>query len=190
VLAVVDQAYHEYVEAPDYPDALDDVKAGRNVMVLRTFSKAHGLAGLRLGYGVGPASLVAQLEGARLPFNTNSLAQAAALAALGDPRHLERVRRRNAVERPWLAAELSRRGFAVTPSIANFLLVDLPAQPPGGPGAAPTTGGLLAERLLSLGVAVRPLGGYGLPRSLRITVGTREENELLLAALDRLGAAP
>jgi histidinol-phosphate aminotransferase len=187
VLTVVDQAYQEYVEAADYPDALDDLKAGRNVLVLRTFSKVHALAGLRIGYGIGPAAVLAQLEGARLPYNTNSLGQAAALAALDDPDHAAAARRRNAVERALLAAELARRGFGVGPSIANFLLVDLPMGLPvegRGPAAA------LAERLLRCGVMVRPLGGWGLPASLRITVGTREENELLLAALDRSGSSP
>jgi histidinol-phosphate aminotransferase len=179
VLTVVDQAYFEYVEEADYPDALDDLKAGRNVVVLRTFSKAHGLAGLRIGYGIGPAEVLAQLESARLPFNTNALAQAAALASLNDPGHAAAARRRNAVERPFLADELARRGFGVIPSIANFLLVDCPC-----------TAADLAARLLRLGVMVLPLGGYGLPESLRVTVGTREETMALLSALDRLDLGP
>jgi histidinol-phosphate aminotransferase len=186
-LTVVDQAYHEYVEAPDYPDAVADLKAGGNVIVLRTFSKAHGLAGLRIGYALGPADLLAQMEGARLPFNTNVLGQVAALAALDDLDHARRARDRNAVERPFLAGELARRGFRVVPSVANFLLVDLP---PGLFPEAAAPGVALAERLLRLGVWVRPMAGYGLPQSLRTTVGTRAENELLLAALDRLGPCP
>lgn len=179
VLTVIDQAYQEYVDHPDYPDAMEDLAAGRNVIVLHTFSKLYGLAGLRIGYGVGSADVLAQLESARLPFNTNTLGQVAALAALDDGDHLAAVRNRNLEELPRLAAELERRGLPVTPSIANFLLVDF--QRPADE---------VARELLSRGIIVRGMRGYGLPHSVRMTVGTREENDLLLAALDRLGLSP
>jgi histidinol-phosphate aminotransferase len=175
VLTVIDQAYREYVDDPDYPDARDDLAAGRRVVVLGTFSKIHALAGLRIGYGLGPAAILAQIECARLPFNTSSIAQAAALGALDDPEHVTAARERNRVEREGLAAALARRRLGVTPSLANFLLVDFP-----GP-TAEVLAGLRAQ-----GVLVCPMAPYGLPASLRITVGTREENEALLAALDRL----
>jgi histidinol-phosphate aminotransferase len=178
VLTVVDQAYQEYVDEPDYPNGLDDLKRGRNVVVLGTFSKLYGLAGLRIGYGLGPAELLAQLERARLPFNTNSVGQAAALAALDDIEHLEATRRRNRLERSFLAAELTRRGLAVTPSIANFLLVEL-----ARPAAE------VVPALLRHGVWVRGLAPYGLPQAVRVTVGTRRENEAFLAALDAVEVA-
>lgn len=173
VLTVVDQAYQEYVEQPDYPDALEHLRRGRNVVVLGTFSKIHGLAGLRLGFAYGPAAVLEPLERVRNPFNTSSLAQAAGRAALADREHVERSRRHNTAERSWLARELSRRGLHPVSSVANFLMVELPV-------AAEE----LARELLARRVAVRPLDAFGLPEAMRVTVGTREENLHLLAALD------
>jgi len=178
-LTVVDQAYFEYVDAPLYPDALDDLRAGRNVLVLRTFSKAHALAALRIGYGITSPEVAEALHKTRLPFNTNTLAQAAALASLDDTEHIAAARERNLRERPFLAAELSRRGLRVTPSVTNFLLVDFPRP------AREVVGEVSRS-----GILIRPMGGYGLPYSIRITVGSREENEALLAALDAAGFAP
>lgn len=176
VLTVVDMAYREYVEDPDYADGLAYLAAGRNVAVLGTFSKVHGLAGLRIGYALAPAGIVDAVERVRAPYNTSLVAQAAALAALGDDEHVALSRRRNAAERAFLEGELARRGVAFVPSAANFLLVE-----PGPPC------GELFARLLERGVVVRPLAGYGLPRGLRVTVGTHEENEHFLEALDGLG---
>ena len=177
ILTVIDQAYFEYADPPDYPDGMDDLAAGRNVVVLRTFSKIHGLASLRIGYGIGSPELWAQLDGVRLPFNTGALAQVAACAALEDGAHVERCRRINRVEREFLEAELDRRAIPYLPSIANFLMVDLQA-----PAEE------IFERLLRLGVLVRPLAGYGLATWHRITVGTRAQNETLLQALDKVRA--
>ena len=173
VLTVLDQAYFEYVEEPDYPDALDDLKAGRNVIVLRTFSKIHGLAGLRIGYGVAPQPIVEALHQARLPFNASSLAQAAALAALGDEEHVAASRRRNREGIEFLTRALEDRGLRVTPSVGNFLLFDVPL-----PGRE------VVKAVERRGVLIRGMGGYGLPDSVRVTVGSREENEAFLAALD------
>ncbi len=175
ILTVIDQAYFEYAGEADYPDVVDDLKAGRNVVVLRTFSKIHGLAALRIGYGVGSPDLWAQLECVRLPFNTSAIAQVAGQAALADGAHVERCRRLNLEERTYLGAEFDRRGISYLPSIANFLMVDLhmPAKQ-------------TFEQLLQRGVLVRPLDGYGLSTCHRITVGTRVQNERLLMAIDRL----
>lgn len=172
VLVVVDEAYHEFVDAPGLTTALKLVDRHPNLIVARTFSKAYALAGARVGYLVADASVVAVLERMRESFNVSGLALAGAEAALGDREYLDRVRAFNAGERAWLVAELARRGYECLPSQTNFLLVDL------GRDAAP-----LEKHLFERGVIVRPMGGYGLPQTLRISVGSRAENERLLAAL-------
>lgn len=173
VLTIIDQAYFEYVEAPDYADCVEELKAGRNVVVLRTFSKIHGLAGLRIGYGVTSADVVRTLEAVRSPFNTSAVAQKAALAALQDGDHVERSRRENAMGVRFLQAELARRGIRFIPTVANFILVrtSLPADD-------------LYRRLLSRGVIVRPMGAYGYPDGVRVSIGTEPENRRFLGALD------
>jgi len=174
-LVVVDQAYHEYVKRPDYPDALDDVKAGRNVIVLRTFSKVYGLAGLRIGYGVSSPEVVDTVNRVRSPFNTSSLAQAAAIAALDDADWVRSSREHNTTELAFLHGELTRRKVVFTPSVANFVLVEFESD--------------VKELFLEFqkrGVIIRPVGGPGLVNCARVSVGTRAENERFLAALDRL----
>lgn len=173
VVLVLDEAYHEYADDPDYPDGLEYVRAGAPVVVLRTFSKVYGLAGLRVGYGIASAEIVDCLDSVREPFNTNTLGQVAALAALEDRAHVAKAVALNRVEKARLAAELNRRGFGTLPSLANFLCVDL------GREAAP-----VFRSLLDRGVIVRPLGAYALPNALRVSVGAPEENDALLAALD------
>jgi len=175
VLVVVDEAYHEYVDLPDLAGALPFTAQYPNLVVARTFSKAHGLAGARVGYVVADASVVAVLERMRESFNVNSLALAAATAAVADEAHLAAVRRYNSAARSWLVDELARRGYRCLPSQTNFVLLDL------GRDAAP-----LERHLLGEGVIVRPMGGYGLGQTLRISIGRRDENERLLAALDAL----
>lgn len=172
VIAVFDEAYAEYVSRRTYPDTLRRVRAGRPVFCLRTFSKAYGIAGLRIGYLVGPPDHVAEMNKVREPFNTNHLAQVAALAALADERHLRRVVRLNRKERERLGAALDGMGLAVVPSEANFLLVGLGRD-----------GGAVYQALLRRGVIARPVANYGYPRHLRVTVGIPEENERFLAAL-------
>jgi histidinol-phosphate aminotransferase len=173
ILVVLDEAYRDYVEAPEYPDGLDDLRRGRSVAVLRTFSKIHGLAGLRIGYAAMPAELAAAIDRVRSPFNTSVIAQAAALAALGDLDHLKRSREENARERAYLCAEFARRPVTFVPSVTNFLLLEtaLDAQD-------------LYSRLLSQGVIVRPMSAYGFERGIRVSVGSRQENLRFLAALD------
>jgi histidinol-phosphate aminotransferase len=179
-LLVVDEAYREYVEGfDDYPDTLPMLRSGARIVVLRTFSKIYGLAGLRIGYAVAPDWVVREVHKVRSPFNTSSLAQIAALAALDDVDHVERSRQRNREGLTVLQEGLDRLGFHVTPSVANFVLVEL-----GEPARE------AFERLLKLGVIVRPMDGYGIPTGLRVSVGTPQENQRVLEAFDRALTRP
>ena len=166
VLAVVDQAYFEYVDDPEYVDAIAELfEQGRRVAVLRTFSKIYGLAGLRVGYGIAPKDVVAATSKVRRAFDVAATAQAAALASLGDEAELARRRALNTTGRDELDETLRAHGLEpVGPAIGNFLFVDV------GDGAA------LFDRLLRQGVIVRPLAGFGAPEAIRVTVGTPEEN--------------
>ena len=178
VLVVLDEAYFEYVQRTDYSCAIEEVRRGRNLLVLRTFSKIYGLAGLRLGYGMGHAQLIDALNRIRSPFNASSLAQAAGLAALGDREHVTRSVENNKREMKFVTEELTLLGVRYTPSVGNFVLID--------------TGRDCEEdfvRLLHEGVIVRPMKIYGFPTSLRVTVGTRAENETFLEALRRVAAS-
>src|SRR5688572_30485498 len=175
VIVVFDEAYAEMATAPDYASALGRLERHGNLVVTRTFSKAYGLAGLRTGYLLAAPGLVAVMERVRESFNVNGPALAACEAALGDAAHLARVRCENAGEREALADALQARELAVAPSQTNFLLVDF------GRDAAPVEAGLVAR-----GVVPRPMGGYGLPTCLRLTVGVRDENRRLLQALDEV----
>jgi histidinol-phosphate aminotransferase len=180
VVVVLDEAYFEYVELKNYSRSLDLVRAGKNLIVLRTFSKAYGLAGLRIGYGMGPEDLVAQVHKVRAPFNTTSLGQVAALAALDDARHLERSIEMNRAGLAQLARGVDAVGVKHVPSFANFVFAEL-----GSDARAQ------AEALLKLGVIVRPLAWMGFPGAVRVTVGSREENEKFLRALAQVhGASP
>lgn len=172
VLVVMDEAYHEYADAPGLTTALALAEAYPNLVVTRTFSKAYGLAGLRVGYLVAHPSVIAVLERLREPFNVNSVALAGATAAMRDRAWLTRVHAFNLRERAWLRDELLQRGWRCLPSQTNFLLCMLSRD------AAE-----LERRLCDRGVIVLPTAGYGLPRALRITVGSRAENRRLLKAL-------
>ncbi len=172
-LVVLDEAYVEFVDAPGFQDSLALRKRYPNLVVLRTFSKIYGLAGLRLGYGVARPEVVEYVDRVRAPFNVNALAQAAGAAALGDLEHVERSRALVREERPFLAAGLAAVGATVVPSQGNFVLADFPGR----------SGKELFEALLREGVIARPVANYGFPAALRFTVGTHAENERLLAAL-------
>jgi histidinol-phosphate aminotransferase len=175
ILCVLDQAYAEYIDDPDYADGIEEAfKAGRRVVVLRTFSKIYGLAGLRVGYGVAPADVVAATSKVRRAFDVTSGALAAALASLDDPEELARRRALNREGREQLAEILRGHGFDPPPSLGNFVYAEV------GEGRA------LFERLLREGVIVRPLEGFGAPDAIRVTVGTPEENEFFAAALGRV----
>jgi histidinol-phosphate aminotransferase len=175
-LVVLDEAYVEFVDAPGFQDALALRKRYPNLVILRTFSKIYGLAGLRLGYGVARAELVGFIDRVRAPFNTSLVAQAAGLAALSDTGHVERTLALVRQERPRLEAGLLALGAVVAPSQGNFLLADFPGR----------NGKELFELLLREGIVVRPVAGYGFPSALRLTVGLPDENARALAALGRV----
>jgi histidinol-phosphate aminotransferase len=174
VLTVLDQAYFEYVEHPDYPDGIEEyAKAGRRVLVLRTFSKIYGLAGLRVGYGIGPADVIEGLWKTRRAFDVNTQAQVAARASMGETAELEERRRLTREGRETLARTLREHGLEPAgAAVANFLFVEV------GGDARP-----LFEALLRQGAIVRPMGAFGAPGALRITVGTPDENAFFAEAL-------
>jgi len=171
-LVVLDEAYYEYVDDPDYPDSLQYVREGRNVIVLRTFSKIYALAGLRVGYGLARPDLIGYLNQVREPFNVNSLAQVAALASLQDPEQVERARRMNREGKEQLYRAFTELGLPYVPSQANFVLVDVKRD-----------SRQVFAALLRRGVIVRTGDIFGLPTHLRVTVGKPEENERFIAAL-------
>jgi len=175
VIVVFDEAYAEMADASDYASALPLLARHSNLVVTRTFSKAYGLAGLRVGYLLGAPGLVAVMERVRESFNVNGPALAACEAVLDDTVHLKWSLERNAAERAWLGEALRQRRLRVFPSQTNFLLVEF------GPDTA-----LVEAALIAQGVILRPMGGYGLADCLRITVGTRDENQRLLDALDKV----
>lgn len=175
VIPVVDEAYFEYVRQPDYLNALTWLPAIPNLVVTRTFSKAYGLAGLRVGYAVSSPAMADLLNRVRQPFNVNAPALEAARAALADDAHLEATVRLNDAGLLRLTEALTERGLGVIPSAGNFVTFDLGQ--PAGP---------VYEALLREGVIVRPIANYGLPHHLRVTVGAAEENQAFLAALDRV----
>ena len=172
VLVVVDEAYAEYVDAPGLSSALRLADRHPNLIVTRTFSKAYGLAGLRIGYFIAHPTVVAVIERLRESFNVNNVALAAAEAALGDTAHLAQAVAFNRAERAWLTNALAERGYRVLPSQTNFVMVDLGRDATG-----------FEKHLFERGVIVRPMGGYGLAETVRISVGSREENRRLLEAL-------
>ena len=173
MVVVVDEAYAEYVDAPAWRSATEWLPSHPNLIVTRTFSKAHALAGLRVGYALGHADAIAVMERVRESFNVNGPALAAAEASLLDDAHLQSSVDATRREREALSEALVQRGWKVWPSQTNFLLVEF------GPETA-----RIEQQLLSHGVVLRPMGGYGLPHCLRITVGDAKENARLLAALE------
>ena len=168
VLVVVDEAYCEYVTSPQYPDSMQYFRTGREILILRTFSKIYGLAGLRIGYGIGGKDIIAEMNKLRPPFNTSSLAQKAALWALRDEDHLLRTREINEQGRQYLYRELDSIGMKYVPTEANFIYIPLEEN-------AQT----LYAALLKRGVIVRPVG----QREIRVTIGLPEENRRFIDAL-------
>jgi len=174
-LLVLDSAYAPFATAPDFEDGLAFVREGRPVVVLQTFSKIYGLAGIRVGFGAAPADIVRSLFRVKEPFNVNALAQAAAAAALSDEAHLAAARRVNEAGRRQLYAGLAALGIPYVESMSNFVLAELGERADD-----------IYEGLLRRGVIVRPGNRWGLSRHVRISVGTAEENALLLAELAAL----
>jgi histidinol-phosphate aminotransferase len=178
VFVVIDEAYCDYIESDDYSRSVEIVKRRNNLMVLRTFSKVYGLAGLRIGYGLGPASVLNELNKIRGPFTASGVAQAAALAALSDRGHVRRSIDANNAGLAQLAAGLKRLGVRSIPSVANFILAEFGYDTEG-----------LSEELTKRGVIVRPMRWMGFPQAIRVSVGTRAENDKFLDALaDLLGS--
>ncbi|MBM4201002.1 MAG: aminotransferase class I/II-fold pyridoxal phosphate-dependent enzyme, partial [Gammaproteobacteria bacterium] len=175
VIVVVDEAYVEYVEAPDYGSVVRSLPCYPNLIVTRTFSKAYGLAGLRVGYAMSSPQVAELLNRVRQPFNVNSIALAAALAALADDDYLAQSVALNRSGLRQLTDALGQRRLPYVPSVGNFVAMDL--QRPAAP---------IYEALLRQGVIVRPIANYGLPNHLRITVGTEAENRFFIEALDRV----
>lgn len=176
VLVVFDEAYYEFVESEEFPDSVGYIRGGRqNVLVLRTFSKAYGLAGVRLGYAVGDAETLGPLLRVKEPFAVNLMAQAAGVAALEDGEFVRASVATNREGRQFLYGAFERLGLFYVPSQTNFVLVQVGLQAPA-----------VAEALLRRGVVVRPCGGYDLPEFVRITVGSREQNARLVEALEEV----
>jgi histidinol-phosphate aminotransferase len=178
VIVVLDEAYYDFAESfaaqrpLTYSRSLEYVRQERNVIVLRTFSKAHGLAGIRVGYGFGPAQLLRYLARVRPAFSVSGMAEAAALAALDDGEHIRRTVESNYREAPELVSKLTAMGFRAVPTSANFVYFDV------GENSAE-----IARRIQAEGVIVRPLTAWGAPTAIRVTVGTEEHNRRFLAAL-------
>jgi histidinol-phosphate aminotransferase len=182
VVVVLDEAYYEYAQhfstlrKVPYSRSLDLVHQGKNVVVVRTFSKTHGLAALRIGYGIGPSELMGYFAGMQDTFAVSSAAQAAAGAALADAAHIAFAVENNAKQVEWLGEELARMGLRVLPTFANFVCVDFLQDTEG-----------LTERLRDEQIMVRPLGGvWGAPTCIRVTVGTAEQNQAFIHALHKI----
>jgi histidinol-phosphate aminotransferase len=165
VLVVMDEAYDAFIDVDDFPPGLNYIK-NKNVIVLKTFSKAYGLAGLRIGYAVGDAELISYMEKARQPFNVNSLAQAGAAAALDDRKFLDKTRKTVLAGKDYLYDCLTQLGVVYVPTVANFILIDT-----GRDGVG------VFRIMLRYGVIVRDMAQYGLKNFIRVTIGTKRENE-------------
>lgn len=171
ILLVVDEAYFEYVTDADYPDSLSYSGEARALLTLRTFSKLYGLAGLRIGYGIGPKGPIDLMHRVRQPFNVNAAAQWAALAAIEDRDHVQRSLAVNREGMDYLEEEIAKLGLEQIPSQANFILVRV------GDGER------VYNEFLRRGVIVRPMGAYDFPEHIRVTIGTSEENSRFISEL-------
>lgn len=173
VLVVMDEAYYEYVTAPEYVRSIDFLKEGYNVFILRTFSKVYGLAGLRVGYGMANEEIIADIDTVREPFNVNAVGQVAARAALKDQDHVKAVRDANNRGRDFLAKEFKRMGLSYVPTQTNFVFVE-----------AGVDAKALFQRLLQKGIIVRTGDIFGYPRHLRVSFGTEEQNRRFIKTLE------
>lgn len=171
ILVVLDEAYYEYVTDTGYADSLKHFRNGKDILILRTFSKLYGLAGLRIGYGIARRDIVAEMNKIRAPFNTNSIAQKAAIEALNDKAHIRKTKEINAKGKKYFYKELSSLGIKYVPTEANFIYIIM-----DGDSRA------VYEALLKQGVIVRPMG----PRELRVTIGLPEENKRFINALKKV----
>jgi histidinol-phosphate aminotransferase len=172
---VLDEAYTEYIERDDFPRGLEWVREGRNVIILRTFSKIYGLAGLRIGYGIARPEIISYLERVRQPFNVNSIAQAAAIASLADQDHVAKSRQLNSAGKKYFYQQFDRLGLPFAPSEGNFVWVDLNRDSVQ-----------VFRELLRRGVIIRTGDIFGMPTHARVTVGLPEENARFIAALEEV----
>ena len=175
VIIVLDEAYSEYVESKEYPDSLEYIKQGKNIIVLRTFSKIYGLAGLRVGYGIARPDLIKYLNLVKLPFNVNRLAQMTAVEALKDGAFIKKSRTNNREGKKYLYAELEKLKLKFVPTEANFIFIEI------GRDAD-----LFFMKLMKQGVIVRPLSSFGLREAIRVTIGTPEQNRKFIEALKKV----
>ncbi|MFP4660686.1 MAG: histidinol-phosphate transaminase [Halanaerobiales bacterium] len=175
VLVILDEAYYEYVQDEEYPDVLEYIKEGYPIIALRTFSKAYGLAGLRIGYAIGEAGLIGLLSKAREPFNVNRISQIAARAALEDENFLKRAVEVNEEGKKYLYKELEARNIDYVPTESNFILVNIEQDSIE-----------VFNKLLKMGVIIRPGKPLGYPGHIRVTIGLAEENKIFLNSIDKL----
>lgn len=172
ILVIMDEAYIEYITDPRFPDSFKYFRDGKNILILRTFSKIYGLAGARLGYGIAPKEIIASLAKLRVSFNVNRLSQVAGLAALDDDRHVRRSRAVNEAGKDYLYEAYRKMGLFYLPTFANFVFVDFARDSQ-----------IVFEALQKKGIITRTIKEYGFPRALRITIGTEEQNRKLIRAL-------
>lgn len=174
ILVVLDEAYAEYIDKDDYPDAMSYLAHHPNLIISRTFSKAYGLAGLRIGYAISSPEIADILNRARLPFNVNALAAKAATAAVLDSEHVRKTVQLNVTGMQQIEAGLKRIGLDFIPSLANFITIDV------------ADGGNVYQQLLREGVIVRPLKAYNMPRHIRVSIGTTEQNQRFLTTIEKV----
>ncbi|MEO0072020.1 MAG: histidinol-phosphate transaminase [candidate division WOR-3 bacterium] len=175
VLVIIDEAYREYITNREYPDSLKFLRDGKNVLILRTFSKIYGLAGLRIGYGIAQPEVISNLMKVRMPFNVNRAGQIAALAAIDDQVHVRRSRRVNEEGKKYLYREFKKLKIFFLESWANFVFVNFA-----------TDAQAIFEELQKRGIITRTIREYGFPNALRITIGTMTENRRLISALQEI----
>ena len=175
VIVVLDEAYQEYVTDKNYPNSIQYLSSMNNLIILRTFSKIYGLAGLRIGYGVANQEIIEVLNKIRQPFNVNSLAQVAALASLSDEAHVKKSLENNEEGKNFLYSGFERLGLSYVPTSANFILVNCDQDC-----------SILSRKLLKLGIIVRPMKGYYFPNSVRVTIGLPKENKKFIKALEKV----
>lgn len=173
ILVIMDEAYIEYIDDPRYPDSFKYLRDGKNILILRTFSKIYGMAGTRLGYGIAPKEIIAGLAKLHISFNVNRLSQVAGLAALDDERHVRRSRAVNEAGKAYLYEAYGKLGLFFLPTFANFIFVEFARDSQ-----------IVFEALQKKGIITRTIKEYGFPQALRITIGTEEQNRKLIRALN------
>jgi len=175
VLVVMDEAYFEYIDDPVYPDSFKYLRERKNILILRTFSKIYGLAGVRLGYGIASPEIIASLARLHVSFNVNRLSQMAGIAALDDHEHVRKGKAANDAGKEYLHAAYKKLGLFYLPTFANFIFVDFPKDSQ-----------VIFEALQRKGIITRTIKEYGFPNALRITIGTDEQNRKLIKALEEI----